>query len=123
MIEWLNFFRKKISNDNVVTDEDLINTKRALQKIIVVSKKLYEENFCRMFDSALKVFNLDLSNEEKAKQILSRSQVFGGISSWNDTPRYTAYKFGIEKEYEEVTEDLFRQLTILRKIISAAKND
>lgn len=74
-----------------------------------------------MFNSALNIFELDVSNQEKTKWILAKSQVFGGMGSWNDSPGYKAYKLGIKKEYEKVTEELFNQQSILQKKINGEK--
>ncbi|MBO0447544.1 hypothetical protein IGJ55_000151 [Enterococcus sp. AZ170] len=117
----VNFFKKK--NDIGVTEDDLINTKRALQNINRLSEQLDEENFCRMFNSTLNVFDLDISNQEKAKRILAKSQVFGGMGSWNDSPGYEAYRLGIQKEYEEVTEELYKQRSILQEKISFSEKN
>jgi len=76
-----------------------------------------------MFNSALNVFELDISNQEKAKRILVKSQVFGGMGSWNDSPGYKAYRLGIKKEYEEVTKELFEQQLVLQKKISVAERN
>ncbi len=85
----VKYLRKK--NDIGVTEDDLINTKRALQNINRLSQKLDENNFCRMFNSALNIFKLDIFNQEKAKRRLLKSQVFGGMGSWNDSPGYNTY--------------------------------
>ena len=40
------------------------------------------------------------------------SNVFGGMSSWNDSPPYYAHEKGLESEYDSLTEELLTQIRL-----------
>jgi hypothetical protein len=42
----------------------------------------------------------------------STADVFGGMGSWNDSPPYAARSKGLEKEYEELSNELFKQIRL-----------
>lgn len=85
MIKSLVKFLGRAKNKNKITKDDLLMIKIALENMNGLSKKLNEENFCRMFNAGLNVLALEeLSNKQKAEQILVKTQVFGGMGSWND---------------------------------------
>jgi len=68
-----------------------------------------------MFNSALNVFELDISNQEKAKRILVKSQVFGGMGSWNDSPGYKAYRLGIKRNTKRLQRSCLNSNWFYRK--------
>jgi hypothetical protein len=75
-----------------------------------------------MFNSGLTIIELEgVSNSQKAEQILAKTQIFGGIGSWNDSPRYSAYKLGVGGEFDFSTTDFFNQQVILKKKLSSHK--
>lgn len=51
--------------------------------------------------------------EENAKLLRAADNcdVFGAMGSWNDSPPYAAYKMGLEKEYDELSDKLFQEMT------------
>ncbi|MDO7907755.1 hypothetical protein Q5741_15190 [Paenibacillus sp. JX-17] len=58
-------------------------------------------------------FDLPAIYSEQASRMLNaayKSWVFGGMGSWNDSPPYSAYQHQKEKEYEELTSQLYEAL-------------
>lgn len=42
----------------------------------------------------------------------SIADVFGAMGSWNDSPRYIAHEKGLEKEYEDLSSELLKQVRL-----------
>ncbi|MGX7138620.1 hypothetical protein ACWOCD_12210 [Enterococcus silesiacus] len=74
-----------------------------LLKIKYLSKRLDYPGFTKMFENALEILDSDLNDQDKAKQVIAKTQIFGGMGSWGDSPPYTAQTLGIRSEFDEIT--------------------
>lgn len=65
--------------------------------------------------------------KEKIKQIKNREDInellgsimspFGGMGSWNDSPPYSAHSKGLEKQFEEYSNNLYNQIHIVLEAV------
>lgn len=101
--------------------------REVLLSIRELAIKIECENFAQIFSSAVNL--LDGSGEYPDKkyglelpqipqqnlqifEAASIADVFGAMGSWNDSPPYMAHKKGLDKEYETLTADLFKNIRL-----------
>lgn len=97
------FERNKKEEENMQLKKALREFRLPLLKIMCLSKRLNYPGFTKTFEKALEILDSKLSEQDKAKQIIVKTQILGGMWSWNDSPPWTAYHLGIEKEFESIT--------------------
>ena len=100
-----------------------------MNRAAILADKIDFQNFGNIFRKAI-----DILNGEKVENIRNTfygetlfkipkinarlfysakiSNVFGGMSSWNDSPPYYAHKKGLEIEYDNLSEELLTQIRL-----------
>ena len=103
--------------------------KNVLSKIAILADKINFSNFGNIFRKAFSILNGESFENIrntfygqtlfKIPKINARlfysakiSNVFGGMSSWNDSPPYYAHEKGLESEYDSLTEELLTQIRL-----------
>lgn len=103
--------------------------KNVLSKIATLADKINFQNFKNIFRKAFSILNGESFENIrntfygqtlfKIPKINARlfysakiSNVFGGMSSWNDSPPYYAHEKGLESEYDSLTEELLTQIRL-----------
>lgn len=93
----------------------------ALIDIKELASKIEFDNFVEVFASAIDALNGKDTNQnlnlpslpEKHLNLFkaaSIADVFGAMGSWNDDPSYAAYSKGLDKEYEELSNNLLKNV-------------
>ncbi len=123
---WNVFFTEKRQNHEIFkklhfssqTDE----FKNALSDIGKFASDIGFPYFSEVFQNAYDALNSkeNISDENIPKQLPSdfkpiyyavyKADVFGAMGSWNDSPPYSAHEKGLDKEYNELSDNLLVQL-------------
>jgi hypothetical protein len=74
-----------------------------LIKIKFLSERLNYSGFTKRFEESLEILESNLNDQEKAKRLLVKTDILGGMGTWMDSPPWTAYQLGISKEFDETT--------------------
>lgn len=112
----LDFLLFRINNkdkENLQLREALSEFRTPLIKIKLLSEKLNYSGFTKRFEESLEILESNLDDQEKAKRILVKTEILGGMGTWNDSPPCTAFQMSISKEFEETT----KQFSIARNKI------
>ena len=73
-----------------------------------LANKLEQNHFATTFlNGYLVLERKDISLKERLKISLEKTQVSGGMGSWNDSPPYIAYSKGLSDEYHLLTDEFF----------------
>lgn len=108
-------------------DDNTDSFRKILLEIKAFAAQIECEAFAHIFDSAIGL--LDGSNEYPDKkyglelpqipqqnlqifEAASIADVFGAMGSWNDSPPYMAHKKGLDKEYEALSAELFKNIRL-----------
>lgn len=97
-----------------------------LTKIAAFADAIDFNNFGDVFRKSIKYLNeegKDIDIVKESKKMLppeyagryaacSTADVFGAMGSWNDSPPYYAHEKGMDKEYEEYSAELLKQIRL-----------
>ena len=117
------------SNEKLKFYDNTEDFKNVLIKIATLADKINFPNFGNIFRKAFNILNGESFENIrntfygqtllKIPKINARlfysakiSNVFGGMSSWNDSPPYYAHEKGLEIEYDILTEELLTQIRL-----------
>ena len=96
--------------------------KQVLLNIEDLAKRIGFKNFASIFHKAYEalcdnlygedpVLPINLSEEFRGIYLsVMMADVFGAMESWNDSPPYYAHEEGLDKEYNELSDQLLEQL-------------
>ena len=96
--------------------------KQVLLNIKDLAKRIGFKNFSSIFHKAYEalcdnlygedpVLPINLSEEFRGIYLsVMMANVFGAMESWNDSPPYYAHEEGLDKEYNELSDQLLEQL-------------
>ena len=108
-------------------DDETESFLRVLTKIKELALNIECDGFASVFQQAIDILNGSsdyIDNErdlpvppigEKQLRIFeaaSVADVFGAMGSWNDSPPYMAHTKGLSEEYEELSDELLRQIRL-----------
>lgn len=120
--EWEDAPTEKLHFEN-----NIDKFKSVLFKIKELAHKIDCDDFAVIFQKALDilggssdytdtVFHMQLPEipEENLHlfEAASTADVFGAMGSWNDSPPYMAHEKGLDKEYEELSSELLKQVRL-----------
>lgn len=99
--------------------------KEILNKIGDFACKIELPGWKKVYDKSIEILEGTFKEEEGERKIsypklpeqhlkifmaASNADVFGAMGSWNDSPPYAAHDKGLDKEYEEYSAELLRQV-------------
>lgn len=120
--EWKDAPKEKPHFEN-----NIVSFKSILSEIKELAHKIDCDDFAVIFQKALDilvgssdftdtVYHMPLPAipEEYLHyfEAASIADVFGAMGSWNDSPRYIAHEKGLEKEYEDLSSELLKQVRL-----------
>lgn len=113
LLDFLLFRTNKKDKENLQLKDALSEFREPLIKIKLLSEKLNYSGFTKQFKESLEILESNLDDQEKVKRILVKTEILGGMGTWNDSPPWTAFQMGISREFEETT----KQFSIARNKI------
>lgn len=120
--DWTNPPSKRLQFENN-TD----SFRKVLLSIKELATKIECENFARIFTSAINLLDGNTEYPDKKYglelppipqenlqmfEAASIADVFGAMGSWNDSPPYMAHEKGLDKEYEELSAELLKNIRL-----------
>ncbi len=109
-----------------VFENNIQEFKSILDRISAFACKINENGFGNVFKTASGLLGgavpekeykyADIPDLPRENRLLfnaaSLADVFGAMGSWNDSPRGSAAQFGMEEEYESLSDELLKELRI-----------
>ncbi|MGX7150485.1 hypothetical protein [Enterococcus ureasiticus] len=95
--------KNKKVKENTQLRKALFEFRTPLIKIKLLSERLNYSEFTKRFEESLEILESNLHDQEKAKRLLVKTEILGGIGTWMDSPPWTAYQLGISSEFDKTT--------------------
>lgn len=95
--------KNKDGNNAKQLKKALAEFRRPLIKMGYLSERLNYPGFTKRFRESLEILESNLNDIEKAKRLLVKTEIVGGMGTWMDSLPWTAHQLGISNEFDETT--------------------